>query len=322
MSGFIGVLVVLVLAVLFGWLSVRAWHVRNAAARTVGGLVTALLTLVFAAISVVGLLGVYRLYAPHGEPAATITVRASPDQLTVAGRRVNGCAGCHSSANALPLDGGSTNFLSGAGGGLGPGLLVPGNLTQDGPLKDWSDGEIVRAIREGLDRDGRPLLIMPSDAFHYLSDDDVQNLVAYLRSQPAVQHDTPARDMNLLGLILVGAGLFPTAEQPHIAQPQVAPPTGTPAYGQYLVQTTGCAVCHGPDLSGGRPSGGFGPPAGPSLRALVPQWAEADFVKFFRTGQDPYGRNIDPALMPWKDIGAAYTDDELQAIYAYLHGLT
>jgi len=60
-SGFISVLVVLVLAVLFGWLSVRAWHVRNAAARIVGGLVTVLLTLVFAAISVVGLLGEKKL---------------------------------------------------------------------------------------------------------------------------------------------------------------------------------------------------------------------------------------------------------------------
>jgi hypothetical protein len=45
-------------------------------------------------------------------------------------------------------------------------------------------------------------------------------------------------------------------------------------------------------------------------------------VKFFRTGQDPYGRTIDPAPMPWKDIGASYTDDELRAMYAYLHGLT
>jgi mono/diheme cytochrome c family protein len=200
--------------------------------------------------------------------------------------------------------------------------LVPPNLTPGGRLKDWSDGEIVRAIREGIDRDGRPLLIMPSEAFRHLADEDVQTLVAYLRTQPAVQHDPPARDMNLLGLMLIGAGLFPTAEQPRISQPQPAPSPGTPAYGQYLVQITGCATCHGPDLSGGRPNGGFGPPVGPSLRALVPQWAEGDFVKFFRTGQDPYGRTIDPGLMPWKDIGASYTDDELRAIYAYLHGLT
>src|SRR5882762_907180 len=76
-SGFIGVVVVLVLVVLFGWLAIRAWHVRNMALRIVGGLLTSLLTLVFAAVSVVGLVGVYRLYAPHGQPAANITVRAA-----------------------------------------------------------------------------------------------------------------------------------------------------------------------------------------------------------------------------------------------------
>jgi mono/diheme cytochrome c family protein len=321
-SGFIGIGVVVVLAVLFGWLSVSAWRAHNTAVRIIGGVVTALLSLLFAAISMVGLLGVYRLEAPHGQPAASISIRATPDQLAVAARRANGCAGCHSSAGSLPLDGGTMNFLGGPGGGFGPGVVVPPNLTPGGPLKDWSDGEIVRAIREGVDRSGRPLLIMPSDAFHHLADEDVQNLVAFLRAQPAVPHETPARDMNLLGLMLVGAGLFPTAEQPHIAQPQAAPPTGTPAYGQYLVETIGCANCHGPNLSGGRPNGGFGPPVGPNLRAIVPHWAEADFVKFFRTGQDPYGRSIDPGLMPWKDIGAAYTDDELRASYAYLHGLT
>jgi hypothetical protein len=45
------------------------------------------------------------------------------------------------------------------------------------------------------------------------------------------------------------------------------------------------------------------------------------FVKFFRIGQDPDGRTIDPAMMPWNDIGLAYTDDELRAIYSYLHSL-
>jgi hypothetical protein len=58
------------------------------------------------------------------------------------------------------------------------------------------------------------------------------------------------------------------------------------------------------------------------LHAIVPTWQEDAFVKFFRTGQDPNGRNIDPAMMPWKDIGQAYTDDELRAIYSYLHSLT
>ncbi len=63
MSGFIGVAIVLVLAVLFGWLSTRTWRVRNTAVRIVGGGLTALLTLLFAVVSIVGLLGVYRLHA-------------------------------------------------------------------------------------------------------------------------------------------------------------------------------------------------------------------------------------------------------------------
>src|SRR5207245_4478984 len=111
-----------------------AWRVRNTAGRIVGGRLSALLALAFAAVAIVGLLGVYKLNAPHGQPAANITVRATPDQLAVAGRRFTGCAGCHSSADALPLDGGATNFLGGPNGGLGPGVLVPPNLTPGGRL--------------------------------------------------------------------------------------------------------------------------------------------------------------------------------------------
>jgi cytochrome c553 len=307
--------VALLLAILFAWLSLRAWRVRSLALRIVAGVVTALLTLVLALVSIVGLAGAYRLYAPHGSPAATITVQASADQIAAAGRRANGCTGCHSSTGALPLDGGDQNFL---GGPLG--TLVPPNLTPGGRLKDWTDGEIIRAIREGVDRDGHPLIIMPSDSFHNLSDADVQALVAFLRSQPASAHTTPARDLGIMALVLVGGGLFPTAEQPHITQVQTAPPPGvTPAYGKYLVDITGCPVCHGPTLEGGTP-GGFGPPVGPGLRALVPTWQEAAFVSFFRTGVDPYGRGIDPDTMPWSDIGKAYQDDELRAMYEYIKG--
>jgi hypothetical protein len=147
-------------------------------------------------------------------------------------------------------------------------------------------------------------------------------LVAYLRSQSPVTHSTPARDLNLLGVVLVGAGLLPTAEQPRIEQPQTAPPVGvTPQFGQYLVDVTGCRTCHGVSLEGRTPVG-FGPPAGPSLRAIVSNWPEGDFVNFFRTGIDPSGRRIDPALMPWQDIGRAYTDEELRAMYTYLQGLS
>ncbi|HEY3058907.1 MAG TPA: cytochrome c [Chloroflexota bacterium] len=311
--GILELVVAIVLAIVFGWLCLRAWHRRNLAIRIVLGLIATVLTVVLALVSIVGVVGAYRLYAPHGGPPANVTAQAPADVVAAAGRRANGCTGCHSSTGDLPLDGGSDNFL---GGPLGT-LYAP-NLTQGGPLKDWTDGEIVRAIREGVDRDGHPLIIMPSDAFHFLSDADVQALVAFLRSQPASTHTTPARDLGIMALVLIGGGLFPTAEQPLITQSQSAPPPGvSAAYGKYLVDITGCRLCHGQTLEGGAP-GGFGPPPGPGLRALVPTWQEAAFISFFRTGVDPYDRAIDPNEMPWKDIGKAYSDDELRAMYAYI----
>ncbi len=317
MSGIIELVVVILFALGFAWLTWRAWHLRAVALRVIAGVLAALFTLVLAAVSVVGLVGAYRLYTPHGAPAAPITVQASADQLSTAAQRANGCAGCHGSTGSGPLNGGSDNFLGGP-----MGTLVAPNLTPGGPLSSWSDGEIVRAIREGVDRDGHPLIIMPSDAFHNLSDADVQSLVAYLRSQPSSSTVTPPRDLSLMALALIGAGLFPTAEQPHISQAQSAPPPGvTPQYGGYLISINGCRTCHGANLEGGAP-GGFGPPPGPNIRALVPTWQEAAFVSFFRTGVDPYGRIVDPDVMPWSNIGAAYTDDELRAMHAYFKNPT
>jgi hypothetical protein len=98
--------------------------------------------------------------------------------------------------------------------------LYPPNLTPAGEIKNWSDGELIRAIREGVHQSGRPLLIMPSDEFHNLSDADVRSVVAYLRSQRAVKHDantdTPSNGVNLFGALYVGAGIFDMSVQPPI----------------------------------------------------------------------------------------------------------
>jgi cytochrome c553 len=316
-SGLIQLAILIVVAIVLSWMTNRARRLLGGLARRTLTALAALATVLCWLVAVVGVIGAYRLYAPHSASPTSTTVQVAPDQLLVGQRRATGCAGCHSASANLPLDGGNTNLLGGA-----LGTLYAPNLTPGGPLKDWTDAEIARAIREGVDRDGRALLIMPSDAFHHLSDADVNVLVAYLRSQPSVAGTTPGRDASLLGLGLIGAGALPTAEQPHIAQPQSAPPAGvTPEYGQYLADITGCRMCHGADLQGRAP-GGFGQPAGPSLGAIAKAWPEGDFVRFFRTGDDPSGRQVDPARMPWRDIGRAYTDDELRAMFAYLRTLS
>lgn len=40
-----------------------------------------------------------------------------------------------------------------------------------------------------------------------------------------------------------------------------------------------------------------------------------------RTGTDPSGHRLDPEQMPWEGFSAAFGDDELRAIYAYIRSL-
>jgi len=75
----------------------------------------------------------------------------------------------------------------GAGGNpfRGPwGVAVARNLTpHETGLKGWTDAEIERAIREGVRKDGTPLKPpMAYDWYRNISADDMQALIAYLRS--------------------------------------------------------------------------------------------------------------------------------------------
>jgi mono/diheme cytochrome c family protein len=187
-------------------------------------------------------------------------------------------------------------------------------LTPATDLKDWSDGEILRAIREGVDDEGRPLVIMPARNLRNLSDEDVQAVVAYLRSQPAVQHETPPTNVSLLAVILTGAGLFEFDVRP-VTESVTAPPQGpTVEYGQYIVGFQDCRDCHGKDLTGGKPPA----PVGPNLQ-VIKDWTQEQFIKTIRTGVDPKGHQLKP-VMPWKTY-AKMDDVEIAAVYTYLHNL-
>jgi mono/diheme cytochrome c family protein len=264
----------------------------------------------------VTLIGFYRInFPPYQRADPDIKVAGSPEQIARGARFGAFCAQCHSPDGKLPLVG--RNF-----GEDGPpfGTLWAPNLTRAGEIEQWSDGEVIRAIREGVHKTGRALVIMPSEVFHHLSDADVEAIVAYLRSQPAAGSNTPQNRLNVLAAFLLGAGIAPTSAQPPITDPIVAPAEGISAeHGEYLISILGCRLCHGEHLTGGK-SGGPGPPAGPNLMVYLARWSDEDFVRTLRTGVDPYNHTLTDA-MPWKAISAFASDTDLQAIFVYLHGL-
>ena len=54
----------------------------------------------------------------------------------------------------------------------------------------WTDGEILRALREGVDRNGHKLFMMSNIFVRHMSDEDLQAVIAYMRSQPAMDNKT------------------------------------------------------------------------------------------------------------------------------------
>jgi mono/diheme cytochrome c family protein len=309
-------LVLAILVVLIGALVLlarRAVRARRPALRWAGVIVTVLPALLLLLVVAVSGIGLYRLAAPRDFPVASLTVARTPAQVARGERLATAlCAACHGREGALPLAGGPN--LS-ADAGLPLGDLYPPNLTPAGEIAGWSDGEVLRAIREGTHQRGRPLVVMPSQNLRHLSDEDAQAIIAYLRSQPAVPSRVPPTSPSLLAALMVGAGMIDVSAQP-VPAPVVAPPrAATSEYGRYLVSISDCRDCHGANLDG---QAAFPAPPGPNLRSAA-GWTPEQFVQAMRTGTTPAGRALQPP-MPWRQIGAL-DDGELRALHAYLRSL-
>jgi mono/diheme cytochrome c family protein len=209
------------------------------------------------------------------------------------------------------------------------GQVITPNLTtgKGGIGSQRTNEDLLRSIRHGVRPNGTPLLFMPSTEFYYLSNKDIGNVLAYIRSARPVDNEMPASKLSVTGRIVMSITkeitFLPAELIPHDAPRPVAPQPGiTPEYGEYLALS--CKVCHGLTLSGGEIPG-FPPewPAAPNLTSgrgsRLPTWGEAGFIEIIKTGQK-HGRTINPAYMPWKSY-RHMTDDELRAVYTYLQSL-
>ncbi len=187
--------------------------------------------------------GLYQFYAPRGQPVEAIQVQRTPDQIARGQHLADSlCAGCHTTTGQLPLSGGRDIGLDSP---LPIGHFYSINLTPGGPIKDWSDGEILRVLREGVDRDGHPLVGMSGYGVRYLSDTDKQAIIAYLRSQPPAANPVsdPPDQPDLLLAAMVGAGIVELRAP--LAGPVSAPPkAATVEYGAYVAKYQDCAFCH------------------------------------------------------------------------------
>lgn len=277
-------------------------------------------------------------------------MKVSADEATVAKGRylagTMGCIACHSKRDwtryAGPLVEGSELGGSGELGveeGLGPKFeLYAPNLTPH-HLGAWSDGEVVRATVLGQSKDGRGLFpLMPYFEWRdRVAKDDMAAVVAYLRTVPAIERDTPLPRLPMPGFVVNG---FPEPR----ALRERAPALGESDYGEYVTYRSGCMGCHtqadkrgnytGPAFSGGR---GFPVPAPGAGRVyssnLTPdddtglgRWTREQFIQRFKAEslETARARPVQPgsfnSVMPWWAF-AELTETDLGAMYDYLRTL-
>jgi mono/diheme cytochrome c family protein len=300
-------------------------------------------------------------YPKAGPADASLRVAVTPARVAH-GRylvlHVAECLTCHSSRDWTRFGGPvipASRFAGGEGifdHRLGlPGHFYPGNLTPFG-LARYSDGELVRALRCGVTKEGRPMTPrMPYRNYRQLGQEDLYSIIAYLRTlQPIVKiapRDRPDWSYALrLRLQPSEAGPIPTAPDP----------SDPVQRGRYLLTMARCDTCHTPADANGHPVPGMylaggspfpvldltkpGLPALPGVRVrsanLTPdpatsvgQWTQADFVAYFAAwrGKDGWARAQKVAnggfnsMMPWLEY-ADMRDKDLGDIYAYLRSVT
>jgi mono/diheme cytochrome c family protein len=206
-----------------------------------------------------------------------------------------GC-GCHTEKDK-PVNSGGRKY-EGAFGTVYSTNITPDRQTGIG---DWTDEQIVTAIRSGRRPNGERLVpVHPYPVFNGMAQEDLRALMAYLRSLPPVNRaNQPKKVIPLFESVFLPAWLaaFAPREQP----PATAPTSGL-ARGEYLVRAVGhCGECHTPRgitqatdntrFLGGTPKG----PEGDPVPNITPDkdtgltWSEEEIAEYLGTGNKPDG---------------------------------
>ncbi|HEX4439023.1 MAG TPA: c-type cytochrome, partial [Thermoanaerobaculia bacterium] len=262
-------------------------------------------------------------------------VAATPERVA-RGKKIASvsCFNCHEDATTGRLTG---KRLVDAPKEFGP--IFSKNITRDPAhgIGTWTDGELVYLLRTGVDRHGQYLPpYMPRVAL--MSDEDVESLVAFLRSDDplvaAVAEDPPGvTQPSLLTKVLTHTVFrpLPFPEQ-RIETPA---PYERVAYGRYLANSIGCFGCHSADfktmneLVPEKTQGFYGggnallDQRGETIRTAnltsddatgIGRWSEEDFDRALRFGVRPDKTVLLYPMVPLPEL----TREDTAALYAYL----
>lgn len=218
------------------------------------------------------------------------------------------------------------------------GTVYSRNITNDPVhgIGNMTDGQVYYLLRTGVRPDGRFLPIMAK--LQKMSDEDLQSIIAFLRSDNQWVQADPTPDVDskysFLAKFLTNMQLVkPMPFHNSVPEPDT---TDKVKWGEYVcLYRVECYTCHSsdfttddfiyPEKSKGFFGGGnkFAMPDGTTMHSLnitmddetgIGKWTEDQFVKAVKTGIVPSGPALRPPMKPFVYL----SDGEVRAIYAYL----
>ena len=260
---------------------------------------------------------------------------------------VAACIHCHSKRDYSKFAGPTMAGTEGGGGtkfdhailDAIPGTLYGKNITPDNEtgIGTWTDEEIMRAITQGINKNGDTLFpIMPYANFNRMAKEDLLSIVAYIKTLKPIKNKIADRQLMIpISMAYPGPALQKSVDG-NIRPPQ----TDQLKNGEYLTTMAACGDCHTPYVKG-QPdfskayAGGnaftvadfkvTSPNITPDSATGIGAWNEAMFINKFNACRTEKGYNYNPGkintVMPIVDY-AGMTDEDLKAIFAYLKTIT
>jgi mono/diheme cytochrome c family protein len=249
------------------------------------------------------------------------------------------CIDCHSTRDWNQFSGPIIEGTEGKGGEVFdqkygfPGSFHARNITP-ASLANWTDGEILRAIGSGVDKNGKALFpVMPHPNYGKLDREDLYSIIAYIRTLKPIENKVPPSvpdfPMNFILNTIPQKATY--SKRPDT--------TDLLAYGQYIFTAAACNECHtkkekgaavvGMELAGGFEfaiaSGGVVRSANitPDIETGIGKLSANEFLQKFKhyndsSYQNPtIKKNTINTVMPWM-MYRNMKETDLKAMYAYI----
>jgi mono/diheme cytochrome c family protein len=244
--------------------------------------------------------------------------------------KAGGCIGCHTEAKD-----GAVAFAGGRALKTPFGTFYGPNITphRQAGIGRWTEADFMRAMRHGRRPDGANYFpAFPYPSFTKITDNDLRDLWAYLRTLPASSQASREHDLGFFFgwrfLVTIWKWFYFTPG-PFASSPGASEMVSR---GAYLVQALGhCGECHTPRNFLGGPTksrflaGGKGPD-GKDVPNLTPtglkKWNDRELQDFLVLGTTPDGDFPEESMAEViNNTTSKLTPQDLAALIAYLRSL-